>query len=91
MPRQKSEHVDIPGTLDFLSDLGEDALAVVAIVRDVAGDLFPLPVWEAAIQHVAKDEVGGSSEHCDGLSVISKANEKSHPDGWLLLDFALYF
>ena len=66
MSRQKSEHVDIPGTLDFLSDLGEDALAVVAIVREVAGDRSPLPVREAAIEHVAQDEVWVSSEHRDG-------------------------
>ena len=66
MPRQKSEHVDIPGTLNFLSDLGEDELAVVCIGGDVARDRGPLPVRKCAVDLVAKDEVQGPGEHRDG-------------------------
>lgn len=92
MSRQKSEHVDIPVTLDFLSDLGEDELAVVGVAGDVARDRFPLAVRECAIEHVARDEVAGPVEHRNGLSVNSSANEKSHPDGWFFVSaFALYF
>jgi hypothetical protein len=49
MCRQKSEHVDIPGTLEFLSDLGEDEFAIVVAGDDVAGDPSPLPVREGAV------------------------------------------
>jgi hypothetical protein len=52
MRRQKREHVDIPDTLEFLSELGANGFAVVVPGGDVAGDPSPLPVREGAVQHV---------------------------------------
>ena len=49
MCRQKREHVDIPDTFEFLSQLGADGCAVVGISGDVAGDPSPLPVREGAV------------------------------------------
>lgn len=49
MFRQTSEHVDIPGTLDFLSDLCANGCLVVVACGDVAGDPLPPPVREGAV------------------------------------------
>jgi hypothetical protein len=49
MCRQKREHVDIPDTFEFLSQLGANGCAVVGVSGDVAGDPSPLPVREGAV------------------------------------------
>jgi hypothetical protein len=54
---QMREHVDIPDTLEFLSELGANGCAVVVAGDDVyiwaawkaAGDPSPLPVREGAV------------------------------------------
>jgi hypothetical protein len=46
---QMREHVGIPDTFEFLSQLGADGFAVVVAGGDVAGDPSPLPVREGAV------------------------------------------
>jgi hypothetical protein len=68
MCRQMREHVDIPDTFEFLSELGANGFAVVVAGGDVPGDPSPLPVREGAVQSVLHQEVVGSSEHQIRLS-----------------------
>jgi hypothetical protein len=57
MSRQMREHVDIPDTFEFLSELGANGFAVVVAGGEVyiwaawkaAGDPSPLPVREGAV------------------------------------------
>jgi hypothetical protein len=68
MCRQMREHVGIPDTFEFLSELGANGFAVVAVSGDVAGDPSPLPVRESAVYLVLHQQVVGSSEHQIRLS-----------------------
>ena len=46
---QMREHVGIPDTFEFLSELGANGFAVVVAGDDVAEDPSPLPVRESAV------------------------------------------
>jgi hypothetical protein len=68
MCRQKREHVEIPDTFEFLSELGANGCAVVVAGRDVAGYPSPLPVRESAVYLVSHQQVMGLPEHQIRLS-----------------------
>ena len=68
MCRQMREHVDIPDTLQVLSELGAHEGAVVVVSSDVAGDPPPLAVREGAVYLVSHQQVMGLPEHQIRLS-----------------------
>ena len=53
--RQKGEHIDIPDSFEFPSELGADGIAVVVARGDVAGYPSPLPVREGAAYTVPNE------------------------------------